>query len=127
MQSDTVVDDYYELYAWDVVDVFFATIVASLPALNGVVDAGIVNLRALASTSSLSIFGKIRAFSFPSQGTGAHSSRQSEQGAGTISKYRSGAAVEDKKWRNNSDQFDEPILRRETDIELQLPGEHLGH
>ena len=30
----SALDDYYAIYAWDVVDISFATIVASLPALN---------------------------------------------------------------------------------------------
>lgn len=34
-------DDYCTVYAWDVVDIFFATIVASLPTLNGIVDQAI--------------------------------------------------------------------------------------
>ena len=102
-------------------------IFASLPALNGVVDAGILNLRAMASTSSLSILGRIRAFRISSQSTGEHSSRLSNQGTGKILTYRFGAVEEDKKRRINSDQFDDPILRREADIVLQLPGENLRH
>ena len=31
-------DDFDRVYAWDVVGIFFATVVASLPALNGVLD-----------------------------------------------------------------------------------------
>lgn len=45
-------EDYYPIYAWDVVDIFFATVVASLPALNASVDK---------------IFGKIKDYSLGSK------------------------------------------------------------
>ena len=38
LPADVRQDDDYSIYAWDVVDVFFATIVASSPALNGLTD-----------------------------------------------------------------------------------------
>ena len=48
------VDDYYSIYAWDVVDIFFATVVASLPALNSVVDPAMSKIKSLSFGSKSS-------------------------------------------------------------------------
>ena len=47
-------DNLNRVYAWDVVDIFCALIVASLPTLNGVIDAGISSLKTWASVSRTS-------------------------------------------------------------------------
>lgn len=40
---------YYEIYAWNTVDICFAVIVASLPALNSLLDAGIEKFKSITS------------------------------------------------------------------------------
>ena len=45
-------DDYYSICAWDIVDVLFALVVASLPALNSLIDSSAVRVRAWGSHAS---------------------------------------------------------------------------
>lgn len=125
--ADSGADDYYQVYAWDVVDIFFATIVASLPALNGVVDAGLGKMKALGSTSASTLLSRLRAFGNSSPDTRDYDTQLSDKGAGKLFRDGFGAVEGVKKSRNASDQFDEPILNREADIELQRPGEPFGH
>lgn len=72
-------DDYYELYAWNVVDIFFATIVASLPALNGVFDSAISRLQSWGSISATQLVGKFRSVKNSSRGSRSHNSRLSDK------------------------------------------------
>lgn len=92
------------------VDIFFATIVASLPALNGVVDVAIRNLIAFGSKSSSSLLSRLRSFGISSQDTGDDSTQLTD-------KDSFGAVEEDTNLGNNSDQFDESILRRDAALE----------
>lgn len=92
------------------VDIFFATIVASLPALNGVVDIAIGTLIAFGSKSSSSLLSRLRSFGISSQGTGDDSTQLTD-------KDSFGAVGEDTNLGNNSDQFDESILRRDAALE----------
>lgn len=109
-QSDTGLDHYYQVYAWDVIDIFFATIVASLPALNGLVDVAIGTLKAFGSTSRSSLLSRLRSFGISSQGTGDNSIQLTD-------KDSFGAVEGDKNLGNDSHQFDESILRQVADLE----------
>ena len=60
MRKRKLKDDYCTVYAWDVVDIFFATIVASLPALNGIVDQAIKMVMTWGSSSGLTVFSRLR-------------------------------------------------------------------
>ncbi|KAL8703985.1 MAG: hypothetical protein Q9201_002855 [Fulgogasparrea decipioides] len=51
--------DYYAICAWDIVDVLTACMVASLPALNGFVDASATRVRNWGSEASSFLRGKI--------------------------------------------------------------------
>lgn len=127
MPSDNGVDDYYQVYAWDVVDIFFATTVASLPALNGVVDVVIAKLKALGSTSASSLLGRVHTFGLTFQRTGEFGAQLSDKSTGKTSSHSFVAVEGDKNSRNAPDQFDEPILSQAADFELQRPGEHFRH
>lgn len=50
--------DYYAVYAWNVVDIFFATIVASLPSLNGVIEQVIRKVKATGLRSGKDLLSK---------------------------------------------------------------------
>ena len=52
--------DTLTLYAWDIVDIFFATIVASLPPLNGLAEKGIDRIKSSKLFSGDSLRSKIR-------------------------------------------------------------------
>jgi len=47
--NDDVPWQYYEVYVWNTVDITFAVIVASLPALNSLIDVGYYKLHSLVS------------------------------------------------------------------------------
>ena len=59
-----ITDDYYELYTWDVVDISFATIVASLPPLNGLIDLALFRLKSWGSETATRLMGKFRSSPF---------------------------------------------------------------
>lgn len=73
------IDDYYELYAWDVVDIFFATIVASLPALNGVFDIAVSRLKSWGSISATQLVGKFRSVGTDSRGSQSYNTKLSDK------------------------------------------------
>lgn len=127
LHFNTGLDDYYQLYAWDVIDIFFATIVASLPVLNGLVDEGIAKAKALGLKSNFSILNRFRSFGIPPQGNDEYDTRLSDKGIDKVFKSSFGALGGKQKLRNASDQFNEPILRHEADIELQRFGEDSVH
>ncbi|KAL8825469.1 MAG: hypothetical protein Q9191_004401, partial [Dirinaria sp. TL-2023a] len=52
--------DLYTLYALDTVDIFFATIVASLPALNGIFDQAIKNVSKIGSDIGVGMILRLR-------------------------------------------------------------------
>ena len=110
-------DNLYRVYAWDVVDIFFALIVASLPALNGVIDAGISRLKTWASVSTTSLFGRASNFGASSQHSRGYDTRLPDR-EGNRS-FRNGVARG--KESTSSDPFQEPILAQEGDMELQHP------
>lgn len=73
------IDDYYELYAWDVVDIFFATVVASLPALNGVLELAISKTKSWGSVSAMQLRSKIRSFGNGSPGSQTYNTKLSDE------------------------------------------------
>jgi hypothetical protein len=73
------VDDYYELYAWDVVDIFFATIVASLPALNGVFGTAVSSLKSWGSVSATQLVSKLRSVRNRSRGSQDYNTKLSDK------------------------------------------------
>ena len=96
---------------------FFALIVASLPALNGVIDAGISRLKTWASVSTTSIFGRFSTFGASSQHSRGYDTRLPDR-EGNRS-FRNDAA-RGKDW-TSPDPFQEPMLAQEGDMELQRP------
>ncbi|KAM0797128.1 hypothetical protein BDR22DRAFT_824635 [Usnea florida] len=105
------------VYAWDIVDIFFALIAASLPTLNGVINAGISSLKTWASVSKMSVFGRFGAFGVLSQHIRGYDTRLSDrEGKRSI---RNGVARG--KESTSPDPFQEAILAHEGDIELQRP------
>lgn len=112
----TVVDDYYAVYAWDVVDIFFATVVASLPALNGLVDQSLTNLKKWGSNPGILAFAK------PHFWTGAY--RSSRDGSipladkGTKDGFRVTSGPH--RGRSSSSHYEEPMKNRPTDVELEF-------
>lgn len=71
-----ILDDYYELYAWDVVDISFATIVASLPPLNGLFDLALLKLKTWGSVSAARLAGKFRAIGHGSRASQTYDDSQ---------------------------------------------------
>ena len=111
--------DYYPVYAWDVVDIFFATIVASLPALNGLVDQSVARLKQWGSTSSSWLLNN--AF--------GSSNSNSERLPSKVTKdafhdkfIRQGKSLDSKE----SQEPMTPIISRPSDIELQRPSHYNG-
>lgn len=91
------------------------------------VDATIIKLKALRFTAASSSISKFFFFGISSQGTGERGTRLPDEGIGRIARYSFGAFEGSKKLRNGSDHFDEPILRREADLEIQRPEEHFEY
>lgn len=114
-------DDYYQVYAWDVVDIFFATTVASLPALNGLLDTSIIRLKSLGASSAW-IFSRIRLYGSSSQNPHGDNTRLSDRLDGKSFGYSAGD-----KQTSSSDQFEEPVLHERVNIELHRPvsGSHI--
>ena len=110
-------DNLDRVYAWDVVDIFFALIVASLPTLNGVIDAGISSLKARASFSRTFIFGRFGTLDVSSQHSRSYDTRLPDR-EGNRS-FRNGFARD--KESPSPDPFQEPILAQKGDMELQRP------
>lgn len=117
----TKIDDYYDVYAWDVVDIFFATVVASLPALNGLVDDAVKFVKRWGSLSNKSLLGKIRSLSHTSSRDHRTelSKKDSEQSMSTLK--------EPPKVSWSSEDFDRPIIHAPADIELQDPAYNEWH
>ena len=108
--SNSVVGDYYYVYAWDVVDIFFATAVASVPALNMLADGFFSALVSFTTGSKASGSSKenilkiIRSFGSSQR----HGTTTSDSTANANSKYS----------KQSSESF-HPIILRRTDFELK--------
>ena len=110
-------DNLYQVFAWDVVDIFFALIVASLPTLNGVIDAGISRLKTWAWVSRTSLFGRFGTFGVLSRHSRGYDIRLRDR-EGNRS-FRNGVARG--KESTSPDPFQEPLLAQDGDMELQRP------
>ena len=99
-------------------DVFTATTVASLPALNGIIDAAASKLKTWGLMSSNSLFTRLRSFGTFSQDSKGYNTKLSDQG--TPRSFGVGTTVG--KNSKTEDNFDEPMLRQGEEIELQRPG-----
>lgn len=106
-------DDYYEIYFWDVVDIFFATIVASLPALNGVIDIGVSKLMSWESLVAAQLIAKIRSIGTNSRVSESHLTRLSDQ---TFKDASNGNNFDDGHSKS-LDKFEEPIPGHQLDME----------
>lgn len=91
------------------------------------VDAALIKLKALGFTTGSCMISKLFFFGISCRGTGERGTRLSDEGIDRIARYSFGAVEGNKKLRNDSDHFDEPILRREADLELQRPEEHFEY
>lgn len=116
--GDDLPDDYYTIYAWDVVDGLFATIVASLPALNCVIEASIVRMRILGSHSRSFLRAKIRTLGGSSQDSQTDKLVMSNEGNQSPAIYSVGLRKLD-----SSDQVsgEEWTYEQDADVELQRP------
>lgn len=123
---DGCIDDYTSIFAWDAVDISSATIVASLPALNGVIDVGVLKMKAWVSNSTLTLLGRIRGLNTSSKYTKDYSMQLSDKGSrGTL---REDFNIMKKKWKSRTatNRFDESNSHREADTEYEYFEEHLG-
>ena len=121
---DGCIDDYTSIFAWDAVDISSATIVASLPALNGVIDVGVLKMTAWVSNSSLILLGRIRGLNTSSKYTKDYSTQLSDNGSrGTL---REDFDIMKKKWKSRTATIDESNSHREADTEYEYFEEHLG-
>ena len=108
--SNSIIGDYYYVYAWDVVDIFFATAVASVPALNMLADRFFSALVSFTTGSKASgssnenILKRIRSFGLSQR----HSATTSDSAANASGKY----------FKQSSESF-HPIILRRTDLELK--------
>lgn len=112
--------DYYTIYAWNIVDIFFATIVASLPALNGVLDQGIKKMMTIGSGSSSGLLSWFQSLVSNNWNSQSYGTKLSDKDAGNgfskgLTRDKSSVAFR---------QLEEPILHRAADIELQSPPAH---
>ena len=116
-EGENVKDDYYAVYAWDVVDIFFATIVASLPALNGIIDQGIQKVTTWGSSSGLILFIKLRSLTSTSQKSRGYDTKA------IAGDSRSGFKVFSATGKTSAsfDQHGDTILLNQADIELRSP------
>ncbi|KAL9119287.1 MAG: hypothetical protein Q9187_004162, partial [Circinaria calcarea] len=109
--------DYYDIYAWNIVDIAFATIVASLPALNSLEDTLIrrvkqwsIGLNLSGSSSFLSKFLTLSSRAIKRNPPSEDIAESSMNG-----KYSN----------KSSDSFD-PIIHRQIDVELETSSAHTG-
>ena len=109
-QAKTTSDDYYYIYAWDVVDIFFATAVASLPALNVLADNMVEKLRSISlgskssgSNNSATPF-RLRMLNISQHYNNSLSLHKSQPDKGPY-------------FKEARESFD-PILHRKTEVEL---------
>lgn len=111
--------DYYDEYAWDVVDIFFATIVASLPALNGLLDYGLKRLRGSVSTAtrSFSIASTVSSYVKPPPTTPWPGSKNAK----IPLEETSGVGERPPKVSWSHDSFVKPVIDTPVDLELQVP------
>lgn len=103
-------DDYYDIYAWNVVDIAFATIVASLPALNSLEDTFVRKVKqwsiGLKLGSSLSFLSKFRTLG----------SRNTQRNLPLEDIAKS--SMDGKSSNKSSDSFD-PAIYRQINMELE--------
>ena len=107
--------DAYSLYALDIVDIFFATIVASLPALNGILDQAIKKLATMVSYTGNGLISKVRSLGSNKWTSQDHIAKFPIQAAarecsGDSNLYRSTMSLP---------QLEAPNLRQFAEIELQ--------
>ena len=107
--------DVYGDHALDTVDIFFATLVASLPALNGVFDHAVKKVAGASSDVGVRLISRVRSLGssiwisqehsaeLPVQAMAKRSSRASNQDRSTVS----------------FQQHDTPCLLQSADIESQ--------
>ena len=117
MPSDDKSDNLYRVYVWDVVDMFFATIVAPLPVLNDVIGASIARLKTWAWMSSTSLFGRFSTFGASSQHSRGYTSRLLDREAGKSLGNFAARGTEPL----SSDQIEEPTSWQQGEMELQRP------
>lgn len=105
---------------WDGIDIFFATVVASFPALNGILDIFLLRLKTWDSSSSTSLLKRLRMFDLSSQNSRHNRTRLTD--GDTRKRFHVSAMGRNRS--NSLDPFEEPILRQELDVELQRPVQH---
>ena len=105
------------VYAWDIVDIFFAKIVASLPALAGFLDQSIKKVKAMASGTSsglLSWFGSTKS-----------TNRSSRSDDAKLSGCKPGHSFQESQREDMSSalspQYEKPIQHQAVDIESSSP------
>ena len=110
-------DDTYTVYAWDIVDIFFATIVASLPALNGFLDQGIKKVRAMASGTSIGLLSWFRSTK--------STNRSSRSDDAKLYDCKPGHSFQESQREDmcsvSSPQYEKPIQHQAVDIESNSP------
>lgn len=104
--------DDYDVYAWDVVDIFFATIVASLPALDSLIDEGVRKLKSLSSSSSKS---------FPHKDSLTKISSPDSKDCKKSSERTISVSEEAPKVSWSHDLFVKPVFDAPDNLEVQVP------
>lgn len=113
------------MLAWNIVDIFFAIIVASLPALNGVLETGVSKMKAWGSTFSSALIKIIRGkASF--KHTGVDSMQLSDKRSRATDRENYNIGRKERKSRTRSSLFDESNLGREADVDSLYCEEYLG-
>lgn len=105
---------------WDGIDIFFATVVVSFPALNGILDIFLLRLKTWGSSSSTSLLKRLRMFDLSSKNSRHNRTRLTD--GDTRKRFHVSAMGRNRS--NSLDPFEEPILRQELDVELQRPVQH---
>lgn len=103
--------DFYTVYAWDVVDIFFATVVASLPALNAPLDA---------------VFGKMKETSLGSKNSGIPllSKLRLNTRRGTDAQART--RIEDVSKNHGPPQISRSYMKGGDEVEQRIAGMHIN-
>lgn len=106
--------DYHTIYALDIVDIFFATIVASLPALNGVLDTFLATTKNWMLSTTETSRSKFRTFAPRFWGSRDYSTHLSGRGTNAIfNNWRKPT-----KHQLSQVETDETYLQHELDVEL---------
>lgn len=118
MELTSELDDYYTIFAWDIVDISFAIIVASLPTLNGLVDNAISTFTTWYSTHKSSTFSKLLASRSTSRGYRTKIGDQDSKTELQVDINKPKAVLHNAS-KSSADQYEASTWEQANDVELQ--------